>query len=1598
MPAPRIRTCRNLCAIVLATVSIGLMAAPTQARTPIPQDPPQPEWEAFKAEFAAASTRAAEIVKWSDQERARIRSEHIAQMAGRGMVEGDSVRTWSPKHMEARFESSQALQRDRRLRMPQIADEWDQSWYVPTFAPPSVFDGVGGGGGREPGTPAPPRERVHPSQLELRLHDVRAEIDEIVIRAVTAVWHDRLTLTGLKKLDAHPEVPSGEIPVIVAEAQVRLNRLAESWKANEKYQKDAAKRAARRLEIEAQEAAILGDKSLIARIEASLSDLAPLRLECARQLIGWHDAIPRLYLAGPQASRQAHLDGLRGYVDHVLERDLTMLIDTSSGMNLDETKPHYAAPVRIRKRPAGSSQASETVTLYVRPEFDADLRKLVALHAAPGRPIGHRKTMPKTRGGKPHVFAAVVVRESLSADPIDRLLNPDKPPKPPPAEKGVTLLLLGVDLIGEAVNLRPDHSIKSDSESITYKRIRVARGIHSIGADEPLAAEFRDGLAMATRGMTLRDAWPMHLMDAVLLNVRLGPGLMPGYRTLTIGDAEAIWPLKQSSTNGFISFVRERPSRSADEADHPDEFFVFDRFCVEVETEHELETDELRIAVVHNDGPLKLRTSADESGDGVLIARKVPGFPTRLRTKPVFIEQRGGAAAAGVVEPGVHYAQMNRGDKLMATTEARLFAAPVADFAEIYLTPGELRPVTPSVPAPAGKPGEAPPVPGSLLFSEAVAQACAINEVHLPNLNLADDSVVETITHTIVFNWQRHKIEFSLLDHAAMLLMKRTFLQIADDRLRSLRTLHVDDGLVRRHIPVLTEQFRAWMRQASGAGSNLGYPLLSKSMRVAMIDGRTAYGGLTAYGRREWHPAGYPLTWAFQDSDAWWNAHFEQPEMLSVFRLKATREVLRLQIEETQRAIAHAQDADDDDMEELLELTGRGFRPVIERIVPRLMYLDSNAETQVRRWLPHERARAAVVRLGNTIAEHETAGAAAREDTEAILAVVSAVGMGAGANLVGKTILAIGSGLGAAAATQDVIKLHEDKAEVRFAANALAIIGRDRLDTGLAQREISAMPYVSAALSVLGFRFDLADAVAGVKAAQARKVAERWMPMIAREGFSALGQVPIRDKTLIYLMMKEAEEAAAAGRALNAAQQAAIDAQKRIELELAAPHPYGYPHVDAHAFRGANTEVDIKSSTPDADTAADATGDRVAANASPPVGAPAPTPAPSPASSASPPPDAKVPAVFAGAPAVRKPRRYMAIEEIPPGMPLPGYVVEAPDVAAVGAAGAAAKKYLVGQPLGKGVYATTYELLDEFGAPTGDVVKFLRRPFEESNVWMKDRLESLGEVRQGDNKHLQRLLRTQPAFDETPMPRLIDRMMHGQRLLHEARIPHLPMKSMDDPLARVGYDEDLPFVVQKRIPDDGSTIICKVEQTALPEEGMARAAADLYRKIADAGLVWKDGHAENIYFQKVGDAWMAGVLDADMIIKWEDAIDNKFLRLQVDEAFRNDRARINSLDRRDGDDPLNALDLDAPPEAFAAVEATLDASDRIHRDVAKSPQEFMAKMLEYWQWIRFHSFRRSEFEASGRIGEFIGGRIDIAAARSAFPELDEWVKRQPSQF
>ena len=1451
------------------------------------QDP----FEAYSAEFAQAGERAAAILESVATEQRAIRQDIINRMSGRPMSTKGPER-WTASQLERHLDAFGAELQLRLDRVKKLSAHWDREYYAVSAHAPFSFETPGG-----PSIlplPATPGQRINAAALAERLRMVREELDELVVRSVAGLWHERLKLAGFSKDHW------GEVDAIGVEVERKLEAMKWDWFGLEVV-------GPKRTAVEAKERAILEDAGLRRRLAAVSERLEPSRVASARKLIDWGKFVEETFNVGPQDYRQIQLERLRLRIDEILAEDLTTLRSSMSWYDVNRKGPFLKDPVQVEA--SRGRWQTKVLDLYVRPDLEGDLRAMSALEAKPTS-IGHKELMDDGPPQRPHVTAVVVVRNVLSEDPTERLIDPNAAPAPQ-NEPGLTLCVFGHALNALEGERR---AITSDSPDITYTRISEAPGVRSVTATHPLFGVYQDALFRATRDLPAWDVAIFGHYDAWIVNVRTKRGLMPGLKTIRIDETECVWLLPHATTRGSLSFIRERPTRSADEVDKPDEFFVLDRFLVEIETEHALEVDSLPIVLVHNGRPLQLRKSADESADGILTARKVPGHPTRLRTLPVFIESQNPVPDAQI-RPNTHYAVFARGDTLLATTPTALFEAPTMDVVKILTTPDEV------------KTGDGK----GMLFGEALVDAARIHDVQLSDVDLSKDSVVDTITHLIVFNWQRHKIELSLADHAAMLLMKRTFIHMAETQLAALESLRADAKLVREHVPVMTAMMQAGARAAAGGKSPELFPLGYRNRLPLPPDGLTSFGS-----RERARTRTVPLVFAFLEIEV--DRFLGNPRVIERWRLDATNEALRLQAAEIKRAVKYARSVDDEDIEDLLELTGRGFGPVVDRILPRLVRLQSDFTEFTKEWVPNEGARDAVIRVGNTLAEHDTAGKAAREDTEALLAVLSAVGIGAGANVLGKTILVVGSGLGAGVALSDVITAVGNEDEVRFAGDAVLVIGRDRLQFGVQHKEVGLAPYLAMSMAFLGFRLDIGDVVKTVQASTARQIAEVWMPRVADEGAGAIAKMPLEDKTIVWLLMKEAEEAKAAGKTLTSAQALALKAARTIDKQIPVGHPHGWPYGDLRRTAATRDPgyADVTKPGRPPTAVGDAAGASAGAN-------------PSSIDIAT--------------------RRYKDVREIPKGMPRPGFLVEVPG---------GGQKLIVGQPLGIGAYATTYELLDEFGAPTDKVIKFLRQQWDESSAVYEARMRKyMKDMDQDYNPHA---MATHAPWDPTAPEDVVQRLFDGQKHLAAAKIPHLAMDGLDTPLGRLGLDPETPFVVQKAI--DASQGQLLLTSGARLDEGMQVAVAKLYKQLADAGLVWKDGYIDNVFFQKMSDGqggttWIAGVLDPDMIVPWKESLESPFLRQKIHEVFAmGPGAGIGSIKRND--------------DLFLESAQGLPASADIIRRVTSGAHEFMAKMFEHKGWISFEVPEGAAL-TPGRPGQFEMRYLSPEVVKAHFGEIDQWI-------
>lgn len=196
-----------------------------------------------------------------------------------------------------------------------------------------------------------------------------------------------------------------------------------------------------------------------------------------------------------------------------------------------------------------------------------------------------------------------------------------------------------------------------------------------------------------------------------------------------------------------------------------------------------------------------------------------------------------------------------------------------------------------------------------------------------------------------------------------------------------------------------------------------------------------------------------------------------------------------------------------------------------------------------------------------------------------------------------------------------------------------------------------------------------------------------------------------------------------------------------------------------------------------------------------------------------------------------------------------------------------------------------------------------------------------------------------------PMGKVVDDMIHGENLLSEAGIMHKRT-------TQAVPDGNPPYVIQERLAPDEYLLGRNAKLTS----GQQEAVLGLYDQLAEKGLIWADGHIENIYFKKLPgkDQWAAGILDGDFIARFGDVPSERLA--EHFECLRQFH--------------------------YAGVMGiNIKSMGMGHDWFPSSAREFMGKMLEHKRWIDFDDTGFKDYRL--KIGD-VKKKFDLTS-----PKLDQ---------
>lgn len=726
---------------------------------------------------------------------------------------------------------------------------------------------------------------------------------------------------------------------------------------------------------------------------------------------------------------------------------------------------------------------------------------------------------------------------------------------------------------------RSDPAEFSSGDPLVSYEVTFTRS-DAIGGDRAALAkrEFANGWEAVERYAPPAVVNQLREMDAVILTATLKRGILPGRKTFTLNGSMAEWYLQFGDNLATMGFVR---SVSESEQEPTSELFLPEDVRIQVRTAVELPLTGFEIVLGRNG-------SVDSPGGGRTISvRRSPHDPRIYLTPPLTLtdltDPDGGSSGA-VKWP------VSPGDVLLAQiAEPALFVMqPHISAAVVHRSPALL----------------------SSLWKDALLTAARCKKLDVTDWSALSRAKAEEISNWVVFpssltrpgEMGSRTIDVRIRDHAAMLLLVSTFVEMT-------RAKEVElDALIRAYdASGATEPMLRSLRST-------GLPLSAVSVKPPdwPIGNDIPFNRLLEPSLFDYLKRVYP---SMTDAERVKYRADAIAEGLKLYKESVANTLRRAEgermreglVKETARAIMPGWAAVEEfsrfldgplpcNIPELLTLTGFGFDPVVARLVSRLVKLEETPASSKFRWagviprfekqpaqlhwVPDNEARAAVKGL-KTLAEAVKAqeeyadlsrtaailaASAVAVTLTAIPSALNALNYSALATAaqapVAVTALAVDAVDAALTLAHEVPEWFRNRAEVRFALGASALLGTQRLEAARAKDGPAWQQAVVLLLTGIGTGMSALDAVKSLDdVARTRRVG-RAADNIEQNGLDGLTSLSPADAGEVLDQLARARKLRADGqeKALSAAQKKLLEAEEGMKSEARAfDHGSGIP-------------------------------------------------------------------------------------------------------------------------------------------------------------------------------------------------------------------------------------------------------------------------------------------------------------------------------------------------------------------------------------------------------------------------------------------------------
>ena len=612
---------------------------------------------------------------------------------------------------------------------------------------------------------------------------------------------------------------------------------------------------------------------------------------------------------------------------------------------------------------------------------------------------------------------------------------------------------------------------------------------------------------------------------ALLIQARLGPGVLPGEKSLGIAGRFVDWDLRFGGLHGQIEFIRGAVER---EYEILETVYSPERFKVRIRTSEGLPVAKLPI-LLHKIGRDGSKSTVKLSAGPDGLASLAPnGYPRVFVSNPVRLVDKGRSN----LTPPPQGSDLPLEVQLAGAGPVALQAEIDPEFSkssfEMTITPqlAQVRIVS----SPGRTETALRPTPRDWTFKSALRKAAAIANQPVDDWETVSQQRATEIKRYVVTTFfvdRARKKEITIGHHAAMLLMRDAYLETLEDQSKTLERFLAG--------PVALKSYLEAMRPHA----------LDRKFPINRIKVKAPDGTRVEYGY-----------WALPYDDAFLMRRFgKTASEISRWRIEATREAITRMRAEMKQLADEARSIEDKDIKALLQLTGLGFETIKRRLIPRLMLLrqssDPNEALPRLFWVPDNGAQGGRFWVNDLESVARTVQRIDREadqDNKLLLAGVTLASLPVTmSGYSGAMVFAMGMDLSAltAGAAMEFHEVYQSQAELDYSRRAAVVLGFERNEEALKNAKSWLEGATSVGIQAYGTYLNVLGMneqaiLAWCRSARHVAKGARVTQSLQLRGINSLSEIERRHAALFSLRAKMRELAEGRG-VLSRVERAAID-------------------------------------------------------------------------------------------------------------------------------------------------------------------------------------------------------------------------------------------------------------------------------------------------------------------------------------------------------------------------------------------------------------------------------------------------------------------------